>query len=83
MAVAQDAWRRRRGSVAPLQQTVEQRSRIVEKRAPALVEKVDKQQEASPPLERMMGGLPLASEVPLALKPTFNGGPGAALSVKF
>ena len=51
---------------------------IVEKRAPALVEKVDKQQEASPPLERMMGGLPLASEVPLALKPTFNGGPGAA-----
>jgi hypothetical protein len=56
---------------------------IVAKRAPALIQKVDKQQEASPPLERMMDGLPLASEVPMALKPTFNGGPGAALSVKF
>jgi hypothetical protein len=56
---------------------------IVAKRAPGLIEKVDKQQEASPPLERMMGGLSLAAEVPLALKPTFNGGPGAALSVKF
>jgi hypothetical protein len=56
---------------------------IVAKRAPALVEKVDKQQEASPPLERMMGGLPLAAEAAVALKPTFNGGPGAALSVKF
>jgi len=56
---------------------------LVAKRAPALIEKVEKQQEASPPLERVLDGLPVASEVPMALKPTFNGGPGAALSVKF
>jgi len=56
---------------------------LIAKRAPALIEKVEKQQEASPPLERVLDGLPVASEVPMALKPTFNGGPGAALSVKF
>jgi hypothetical protein len=56
---------------------------IVAKRAPALVEKVDKQQEAAPGLERMFDGLTVAADVPLVLKPAFNGGPGAALSVKF
>ena len=56
---------------------------IVARRAPALIGKVDKQQEASASLERMLEGLQLASDTPVMLKPAFNGGPGAALSVKF
>jgi hypothetical protein len=51
-------------------------------RAPKLVEKVDKQ-EGQNSLERLLGGVHVAANVPLVIKPDFNGGPAASLSLKF
>jgi hypothetical protein len=64
------------------QKPVPQQTAPAVQRAPKLVEKVDKQ-EGQNSLERLLGGVHVAANVPLVIKPDFNGGPAASLSLKF
>lgn len=65
-----------------VQKPVAQPAPAAVKRAPKLVEKVEKQ-EGQSSLERLFEGVHVAAHVPLFLKPDFNGGPSASLSLKF
>ncbi|HWE25006.1 MAG TPA: hypothetical protein VG496_13790 [Myxococcales bacterium] len=51
---------------------------------PAIVDKVHVQShEPTAPIGRVLEGLTVPADVPMAVKPAFTGGPGAALFVKF
>ena len=64
------------------QKPVAQQMPSAVKPTPKLVEKVEKQ-EGQSSLERLLDGVHVATHVPLFLKPDFNHGPAASLSLKF